>query len=208
MNSRENTVLPLIAYGAVRQRRYRIAAGALISLALHAVLLWVFRQGALVRESPEQAGATRTMTVWLRTPEIAHQAEAPPEPRPRAQRQARVTHPAASARAPARLRPQRDPERDAAPDAFALQPDPAPGAAPHFDQEAAHRLARQIASEPDFVQPGSAGAQLPPKPYETQTKTARAIASAKRRDCKDGLPGGLLAPLFLLMDKKDSGCKW
>lgn len=204
MNSRENTVLPLIAYGAVRQRRHRIAAGALISLALHAVLLWVFRQGALVRESPEQAGATRTMTVWLRTPEIAHQAETPPEPKPRAQRQARVKRPAASARAPARP----DPQRDAAPDAFALQPAPAPGAAPHFDQEAARRLARRIASEPDPVQPGSVGAQLPPKPYETETKMARAIARAKRRDCKDGLPGGLLAPLFLLKDKKDSGCKW
>jgi hypothetical protein len=37
---------------------------------------------------------------------------------------------------------------------------------------------------------------------------ARAISSAKRRDCKDGLPGGLLGPLLLLMDKKDSGCKW
>ena len=39
-------------------------------------------------------------------------------------------------------------------------------------------------------------------------KSARAIAGAKRRDCKDGIPGGLLAPLILLMDKKDSGCKW
>jgi hypothetical protein len=36
----------------------------------------------------------------------------------------------------------------------------------------------------------------------------RAIGRAKRRDCKDGIPGGLLAPLILLLDKKDSGCKW
>ena len=41
-----------------------------------------------------------------------------------------------------------------------------------------------------------------------QGELAKAISKAKRRNCKDGVPGGLLAPLFLAMDKKDHGCKW
>ena len=69
-------------------------------------------------------------------------------------------------------------------------------------------MARSLASEPDPAKAGTAVAQLPPKALETQSKAARAIRSAKRRDCKDGIPGGLLAPLILMMDKKDSGCKW
>ncbi|CDG86075.1 hypothetical protein GJA_5479 [Janthinobacterium agaricidamnosum NBRC 102515 = DSM 9628] len=36
---------------------------------------------------------------------------------------------------------------------------------------------------------------------------ARSMSQAKRGDCKNA-PGGLLAPLLMLMDKKDSGCKW
>ena len=47
-----------------------------------------------------------------------------------------------------------------------------------------------------------------PRLRETRDeKLARQIQSAARPNCKDGIPGGLLAPLVLLMDKKDSGCK-
>ena len=49
---------------------------------------------------------------------------------------------------------------------------------------------------------------LPKPPLQTESKFERAIKQAKRPDCKDGVPGGLLAPIFLAMDKKDSGCKW
>jgi hypothetical protein len=55
---------------------------------------------------------------------------------------------------------------------------------------------------------GTALERLPPKPLETESRLARGIQAAKRANCKDGIPGGLLAPLFLMMDKKDSGCKW
>jgi hypothetical protein len=80
--------------------------------------------------------------------------------------------------------------------------------APHFDLDAARNVARRVANEPDPAKAGTALERLPPKPLETETKLERAINGAKRRDCKDGVPGGLLAPLFLMMDKKDSGCKW
>ena len=74
------------------------------------------------------------------------------------------------------------------------------GPAPHFDREAAKVTARDIASELDTS---------PPKLRETRDeKLARQIQSAARPNCKDGIPGGLLAPLYLMMDKKDSGCKW
>jgi hypothetical protein len=69
-------------------------------------------------------------------------------------------------------------------------------------------MARELANEPDPAKAGTALAQLPPKPLATETRAARAISRAKRRDCKDGIPGGLLAPLILALDKKDSGCKW
>jgi len=60
--------------------------------------------------------------------------------------------------------------------------DPAPPApAPVFDLDAARGMARRL---------------------------ARGIGAARRAHCKDGVPGGLLAPLYLMMDKKDSGCKW
>jgi hypothetical protein len=69
-------------------------------------------------------------------------------------------------------------------------------------------MARELANAPDPAKAGTAVAQLPPKPLASETRAERAISRAKRRDCKDGIPGGLLAPLYLMMDKKDSGCKW
>lgn len=74
------------------------------------------------------------------------------------------------------------------------------GPAPRFDREAAKSAARDIAGELDTSQPAL---------REThEERLARKIQSAARPNCKDGIPGGLLAPLYLMMDKKDSGCKW
>ncbi|MEO7576997.1 MAG: hypothetical protein ABIT83_05235 [Massilia sp.] len=44
-----------------------------------------------------------------------------------------------------------------------------------------------------------------------KTKAAKAMEGAHRTYCKDGTPGmfgGLLAPINLLFDKKNSGCRW
>ena len=48
-----------------------------------------------------------------------------------------------------------------------------------------------------------------PASGKTSTQLARDIASGKRGDCRTAYAGaGLLAPLVMLLDKKDSGCKW
>jgi hypothetical protein len=97
----------------------------------------------------------------------------------------------------------------AQPEPFTVQQAPQPEPeAPRFDREAARRMARSLAHMRDPGKEGTAVGQFPDKPLETETRAARAIGAAKRRDCKDGLPGGLLGPLLLLADKKDSGCKW
>jgi hypothetical protein len=103
--------------------------------------------------------------------------------------------------------PGQAPAVAAPPDAFTVESPSAP-AAPRFDPDAARSMARALANAPDPAKAGTALAQLPPESLETETRAARAIGKAKRRDCKNGIPGGLLAPLLLLMDKKDSGCKW
>jgi hypothetical protein len=74
--------------------------------------------------------------------------------------------------------------------------------------DAARKMARKMANDPDPAKAGTALERLPPKPLETESRLARGIKAAKRGNCKDGVPGGLLAPLYLMMDKKDSGCKW
>ena len=190
----------------MRQRPYRIVVGIALSLVVHALLLFGWRHSLQPRPA-DSVREPRTIAVWLRPPPAPLPepvAEAAPKPPP--ERQAR------SARRPARTTeliavPKTAPDAALPPDTFTVE-QPAPDAASRFDPEAAKKLARQIASDPTVVHDGTAAGQVEPRALATETKAARAIASAKRRDCKDGLPGGLLAPLFLLMDKKDSGCKW
>jgi hypothetical protein len=74
--------------------------------------------------------------------------------------------------------------------------------------EAARHAARKVAHERDPAKAGTAVGQIPEKPLASETPLARKMSQAARADCKDGIPGGLLAPLLLAMDKKDSGCKW
>jgi len=74
------------------------------------------------------------------------------------------------------------------------------GPAKHFDREAAKATARDIA--------GDLGAPQTALSETREEKLGRKIQNAARPNCKDGIPGGLLAPLYLMMDKKDSGCKW
>jgi len=102
------------------------------------------------------------------------------------------------------------PEQEDAPEAFTVQQadQPAPGEAPEFDMNVARQTARQLAGQTKLGREGHANAQFPDPPLETESKLGKAISRAKRRNCKDGIPGGLLAPLFLAMDKKDHGCKW
>ncbi|QOL50765.1 hypothetical protein [Massilia litorea] len=182
----------------------RIAAAIALSLAVHALVL------TLGRSAPPPTVATpRPIAVRLRPPP-------PPPPAPRVE-EAAPTSPAA--RPVQRAKPHRprpviavDPTPEPAQsDPLTVQQAPEPASepeAPHFDREAAHRMARSLANIRDPAKEGTAIGQFPEKPLETESRAARAIGAAKRRDCKDGLPGGLLGPLLILADKKDSGCKW
>jgi hypothetical protein len=191
-----------------RKQVNRIAAGIALSLAAHALLLTLYRQPVTTLPAAPQ----ERLTIRLRAappPATIEPAQAPPVPR--ARRPARNKTRPVIAVAPER--------RQSTEETFAVKPapdTPAPPAAPaptrHFDLDAARSLARgmatKLANEPDPDKVGTALERLPKPPLQTENKFERAIKSAKRPDCKDGVPGGLLAPIFLAMDKKDSGCKW
>ena len=213
-----NTAQYYPAGSAAPQRPYRLAVGIGVSLALHAALLFAWRHQQPAKPALDSEPASTTIAVWLRPP--------PPEPEPQPQREPAVTKARSkpvektprSASAVRRDKPARSSALIAIPDpspgeaepadVFSVEPAMDPAGGKRFDRDAALRAAREMADDPDPAKVGTAVGQIPPKPYATETKMARAIAGAKRRDCKDGIPGGLLAPLILLMDKKDSGCKW
>jgi len=187
------------------RRGLAVAVG--VSVLLHALLLYGFRQPRPAPAPPQPA--PQALTVWLRAP------VPPPRLRPAPPLVATpVRHNAEPGKPAVRPAPVISVSPPAAPEQGAAQSTPAdpfaetPPARPAFDIEAAHRVVRQVATERDPAKVGTAVGQIPDKPLPDQSELARNIDSAKRRDCKDGVPGGLLAPLLLLMDKKDSGCKW
>ncbi|MGZ8293870.1 MAG: hypothetical protein ACXW2U_01145 [Telluria sp.] len=202
---------------AASGRPRRLLAGVSASLALHALLLFAYRHHLTSVPAGDGVEPARSIAIWLRPPEALKPAAAPKPAREPARLSRLPRHAPAPARTPTAARtsdliaiPDRTPGQQEAPDVFSVEPqgEPKPGSTPRFDRHAAFRLARKMADEPDPARADTAVGQIPPKAYETETKLARAISRAKRRDCKDGIPGGLLAPLILLMDKKDSGCKW
>ena len=175
----------------------RLLLGIAVSLTLH--LLFMLGYRGMGPAAPVFAPAEPApIAVTIRPPP-------PPEP---PQSLAPPQTPAASR--PARTAPRkkiiavpRTPKKEAEAPFVVQQPETPPGDAPKFDMEAARRIARENAH---LRAPGDEGA--PQEPLQTESKLARAISKAKRPNCKDGIPGGLLAPLYLMMDKKNSGCKW
>ena len=177
----------------------RLVTGLLVSLIAHIVLIFAYHFSKPAAP-PEPREERHFIAVRLQAPPKPKEATVAPLPAAPRKAAARNTAPRLIA-----VAPKQDPAAKAP--ALLVQPEPpVQEAAPVFDRDAAFKTARAMANEPD--RPGTAVGQVPRAPLAAETKEARAIASAKRRDCKDGLPGGLLAPLFLLMDKKDSGCKW
>jgi hypothetical protein len=204
-------VADTVGPGQRREPPNRIAAAVAISLAIHAVLLFAYRHSA-PPPVPVASKASPPLTVRLRAPEpvviptpSTATAEARPA-RPEKSGESKATRQKSPAPADVIAMPENAPDTSAPTPTFTVEP-PA-GATPRFDPDAARRTAREIASEPDPARAGTAVGQIAPKPLASETRAARAIASAARRNCKDGVPGGLLAPLILMMDKKDSGCKW
>ncbi len=209
----------------------RVVGALAVSLALHALLLWAYRLGRMAPPAARPQ-APETLTVWIRA---APQAMPPMPASSLPTKASEVTHnkskrePLAAAAPPYR-RAATMPPGAARPDAArpdvarsdavsaevsteavgvppaeegAAPPSPRPG----FDIEAARKMARTLATRPDPARAATAVGQIPAQPIADETPLARHIGQAKRGDCKDGVPGGLLAPLLLLMDKKDSGCK-
>ena len=190
-----------------RRRTRRVVFGIVLSILVHTALLTTWRGGFRLADLPEPSSS---IAVRIQAP--------PPPPPPRVQTPEPPPAPKAErlpARKPSTPRPviavPPDTSNASEPDPFVVeqpQTPPAPTETPHFDLDAAKRSARSLANMRDPAKEGTAVGQFPEKPLETETKAARMIGAAKRRNCKDGVPGGLLAPLFLLADKKDSGCKW
>jgi hypothetical protein len=202
--------VPYTGFNALPDRRQmrRVAAGIAISLAAHALLLAIYRQP---QSSALPAATRETLTVRLQAAPTRPPKAEPVRPAPQPETTARAA-PSPRPRTPRRIIAV--PAQPAPPEDNAFTVDtppptePAPAATPQFNLDAARSTARRVANEPDPAKAGTALERLPPPPLQTETKLERAIKGAKRPDCKDGVPGGLLAPLFLAMDKKDSGCKW
>lgn len=205
-------------------QRPGIVPGILVSLALHAVLIFGYRLAAPT-PAPELP-PNRTMTVWLRplplplplplpAPAVhTPAAAAPPIAAAATQRQRQRTPPARDARvATAPIAPQAPVQADRAVLAESTKPaddyDPlrAPEEPKPFDMEAARKAARKVAVEKPA--PGTLAAQLqahPLYPEDDGNKLGKDVARAGRPDCLKG-GGNLLTPLFWLLDKKDHGCK-
>ena len=193
---------------SLRRGNRRVVIGIGVSLAVHALFLLAYRDTNF-----------KTMQIVPEEPTVISVLLAPPAPPPPPPPEPPVVRAMPSApRVPAAPRATRPaPPQTAiavpqssqpAPDPFIVQQDETAGPAPKFDMNAAREVARANAHLRDPSKEGTALGQFAEPALQTETPLARGIARAKRPDCKDGVPGGLLAPIFLLMDKKDSGCKW
>ncbi|MGK5036110.1 hypothetical protein [Janthinobacterium sp. LB3P118] len=197
--------------------RRGIVLGIAVSLLLHGALIYLWRH---VRPPvpPDTAPRVESIAVWIRP--LAAKPPPPPvevvkpkrEPKPiskpklAATRETPVaaTVPASSPQA-ITVVPASPATPAASSDAFRQETPETP----KFDMEAARKTARKVAGERDPSKVGTAVGQIPDKPLQTETQLARDIAQGKRGDCRTAYAGaGLLAPVLMLLDKKDSGCKW
>jgi len=188
----------------LRQGKRRVVIGVAVSIAVHALFLLAYRNTHFKTMEVAPAEPTVISVMIARPapppePPVARPTPAAPNA-PVAPRATRPAPPQAVIAVPESARP--------APDPFVVQQEETPDPAPKFDMDAARQAARANANMRDPSREGTALAQLPEPALQTESKLARGIREAKRPDCKDGLPGGLLAPIYLLMEKKDSGCKW
>lgn len=191
-------------------RRHHLVLGAGVLL-LHLAFLYGWRY-AKPPPLPDAGPKVESIAVWIRppTPIIKPLPPPPPVARVEPQREKKPLRVAASPRTAAPATPATEPVANAITVAPSPTPaDPLAADAPKFDMEAALKTARKVASERDPAKAGTAVGQIPDKPLRTETQLARDIASGKRGDCRTAYAGaGLLAPLVMLLDKKDSGCKW
>ena len=191
-----------------------IVLGIGVSLLLHGALIYLWRHvqpAARIDTAPR----VESIAVWIRP--LAAKPPPPPVEVVKPKREAKpISKPKlatarqtpAAATAPASS-PQAITVVPASPATPTASPDTYTQETPKFDMEAARRTARKMAGERDPSKVGTAVGQIPDKPLQTETQLARDIAQGKRGDCRTAYAGaGLLAPVLMLLDKKDSGCKW
>ena len=205
------TALPLVHSsddyrGPAHRRRLLLGAGVLL---LHVALLYGWRD-ARPPALPDSGPRVESVAVWIRP--LAVKPPPPPVATVEPKREPKPVR-AASASS-ARARPSVALPAEPGPNAITLAPAITPAETPaaetpKFDMAAALSTARKVAGERDPSRAGTAVGQIPDKPLQTETQLARDIASGKRGDCRTAYAGaGLLAPVMMLLDKKDSGCKW
>ena len=194
--------------------RRGIAQGIAVSLLLHGALITLWRH-VQPTVPPDASPRVEPIAVWIRP--LAAKPPPPPvevvkpkrEPKPISKpTRATVRETPAAATTPASS-PQAITVVPASPATPAASADTITQETPKFDMDAARRTARKMAGERDPSKVGTAVGQIPDKPLQTETQLARDIAQGKRGDCRTAYSGaGLLAPVMMLLDKKDSGCKW
>ena len=200
--------------GQPMPNRRGIVLGIAVSLLLHGALITLWRH-VQPSVAPDTAPRVESIAVWIRP--LAAKLPPPPVEVIKPKREAKpVSKPKlaaaretpAAATAPA-ASPQAITVVPASPATPAASPDTFTQESPKFDMDAAKRTARKMAGERDPSKVGTAVGQIPDKPLQTETQLARDIAQGKRGDCRTAYAGaGLLAPVLMLLDKKDSGCKW
>lgn len=184
-------------------RRHHLLLGAGVLL-LHVALLYGWRY-AKPPPLPDAGPKVESVAVWIRPLAVK-----PPPPPVDTAGPKREPKPVRAASARPSVAPPAEPSPNAITLAPAATPAETPAAqTPKFDMTAALSTARKVAGERDPSKVGTAVGQIPDKPLQTETQLARDIASGKRGDCRTAYAGaGLLAPVMMLLDKKDSGCKW
>lgn len=186
----------------------RVLIGVALSMLAHVVLLAVWRSAP----EPVLAPPPAAIVLHLQAPAPVVAAVPAPPPLP-----ATRSKPAATPRTPKRVIAVAQEPSAATEPAVVVAPQPAEAPPPppqvkKFDLEAARSTARIVGVQDAPNADDAPLARLKKREEEahiqTESKAARAISAAKRGDCKDGLPGGLLAPLIMLTQKAGTGCKW
>lgn len=194
----------LLTYPGGR-RRPGLAAGLAVSILLHVLLLAVWRTPSAPPARPDDARRwTEPLTVRL-LPPPPKPITGPKQPQPASVRSVRAPAPAVVAAQPAR-EPAPITATPAPPTA------PEPDMPPRFDRDAARSAARGMANDLATPSTNWAADKLNEGKAWQETRDEKLggqVARAARSDCRTAYAGaGLFAPLIMLMDKKDSGCKF
>ena len=198
----------MIAAAPPRLSTKRVIIGVALSMLAHVVLLTAWRPAPQPAIAPQPVATP--IVLRLQPPAAPAAVAEAPAPAP-------ASIPATRSKPTAPRRVIAVAPKAPAPGAPAVvveaQPVDAPAPAPKkFDLEAARSTARvvgvQDAPNADDAPLGRLKKQQLEDQFQPESKAARAISAAKRGDCKDGLPGGLLAPLIMLTQKAGTGCKW